>query len=151
MLVLEDFHVGQKRELGKRLVTREDVLAFAREFDPQPFHLDENAAKASILGGLAASGWHTCALLMRLLYDGLLKDAASLGSPGLEEVKWLKPVLAGDTISARMTVREVRVSKSKPGVGILRVLYEATNSKGETVMTWDGVQLIATREAAGRP
>lgn len=145
MLAYEDFPVGHERELGQKLVTAEEVIAFAREFDPQPFHLDEAAAKASLLGGLAASGWHSCAMLMRLLCDGLLKDTASLGSPGLEEVRWLKPVLVGDTISARMKVTEARLSQSRPGVGILRVLYEVRNGKGEVVMTWDGLQLLATR------
>jgi acyl dehydratase len=145
MLAFEDFPAGLVRDLGRKHVTREEVLSFAREFDPQPFHLDEAAARASILGGLAASGWHSCAMMMRLLYDGCLKETASLGSPGLEEVKWLKPVLVGDTIQATMKVLDARVSRSKPHVGILRILYEVTNQKGETVMTWDGVQLVRTR------
>jgi acyl dehydratase len=148
MLHFEDFPVGHVRLFGDKLVTAEEIVAFARLYDPQPFHLDAAAGKASILGGLAASGWHTCAMLMRMICDAFLTDAASLGSPGLEEVRWLKPVLAGDRLSARLEVREARVSRSKPGVGILRVVYEVVNQRGEAVMTWDCTQFLATREAA---
>ena len=94
----EDLTVGSTRELGSVSPTREQILDFAGQFDPQPFHLDEAAAKASVFGGLCASGWHTCAMAMRLMVDNFLNEAASLGSPGLESVKWLRPVFPGDTL-----------------------------------------------------
>ncbi len=100
-----DFIVGDSLQLGSRLVTAEEVIAFASEFDPQPFHMSEEAGKASILGGLSASGWHTCAMLMRMMADRFISNSDSQGAPGVEYVKWLKPVLAGDTISATTTFK----------------------------------------------
>src|SRR5579859_3157513 len=102
----EDFAVGHTLELGSYTITREEILAFARQFDPQPFHTDEEQAKASLYGGLIASGWHTASIFMRLLVDGLLNDTASMGSPGVDELRWLRPVRPGDTLRARFTVRE---------------------------------------------
>ena len=98
MLYFEDFPPGDVRESPPRAVTREEIVAFAREFDPQPFHLEENAARRSIYGGLLASGWHTCAIHMRLMWDTFLRDTASLGSPGVDEIRWVKPVRPGDTL-----------------------------------------------------
>ncbi len=119
LLHFEDFRVGQVIELGPKLVTKEAIVAFAREFDPQPFHLDEEAGRVSILGGLAASGWHTSSILMRLICDACLSNSTVLGSRGIDEVKWLKPVLAGDELSGSMNVVSARRSQSLPGVGIL--------------------------------
>ena len=143
----EDFTPGQVLELGRRTVTAEAIVAFAREFDPQPFHLDEEAAKRSIYGGLLASGWHTGAIMMRLLCDGLLHDTVSLGSPGIDEMRWLKPVRPGDTLAARMTVLEAIPSRSKPDRGVLRTLTEMRNQYGEVVMTVRGLSLLGRRPA----
>ena len=100
----EDFQTGAVAVYGPQLVTREEIVAFAAEFDPQPMHLDEAAGSATMLGGLAASGWHTCCLLMRLLADGLLVNATSMGAPGVDEVRWLKPLRPGTQIRLRTTV-----------------------------------------------
>jgi acyl dehydratase len=143
----EDFTPGQVIELGSRTISKESIVAFAREFDPQPFHVDEEAAQRSIYGGLLASGWHSAALLMRLLYDGLLKDAASLGSPGVDELRWLRPVRPGDTLSVRMTVLESIPSRSKPDRGLIRSLTEMRNQHGEVVLTVRGLSLLGRRPA----
>jgi len=143
----EDFKPGDVIELGSRTISKESILAFAREFDPQPFHTDEEAAKRSIYGGLLASGWHTGSLLMRILNDGLLKDTASLGSPGVDELRWLKPVRPGDVLSARMTVLESIPSRSKPDRGLIRSLMEMRNQHGEVVLTIRGLSLLGRRPA----
>lgn len=142
----EDFEVGRTLTLGEKTVTREEIIAFASEFDPQPFHLDEAAAANTMLGGLAASGWHSCAMMMRLMCDGFLVNSSSLGSPGLKEVKWLKPVRPGDTLKAQYTCREARASKSRPGVGICELYYELLNSHGDLVMSWECTQFFGRRE-----
>jgi acyl dehydratase len=143
----EDFKPGDVIELGSRTISKERILAFAREFDPQPFHTDEEAAKRSIYGGLLASGWHTGSLLMRILYDGLLKDTASLGSPGIDELRWLKPVRPDDTLAARMTILEAIPSRSKPDRGLIRSLMEMRNQNGEVVLTIRGLSLLGRRPA----
>jgi acyl dehydratase len=145
MRYFEDFTPGQVIELGSRAVTRDEIITFASAFDPQPFHTDEEAAKKSIYGGLLASGWHTGSLMMRLLYDGLLKETVSLGSPGIDELRWLKPVRPGDTLSARMTVLENTPSRSKSDRGIVRTLIELQNQHGEIVMTVKGLNMLARR------
>jgi acyl dehydratase len=141
----EDFRPGDVIELGSRTISKERILAFAREFDPQPFHTDEEAAKRSIYGGLLASGWHTGSLLMRILYDGLLKDTASLGSPGIDELRWLEPVRPGDTLAARMTILEAIPSRSKPDRGLIRSLMEMRNQHGRVVLTIRGLSLLGRR------
>ncbi len=147
MRYFEDFKPGDVIELGSRTISKESILAFAREFDPQPFHTDEEAAKRSIYGGLLASGWHTGSLLMRILNDGLLKDTASLGSPGVDELRWLKPVRPGDVLSARMTVLESIPSRSKPDRGLIRSLMELRNQHDEVVLTVRGLSLLGRRPA----
>ncbi len=147
MRYFEDFKPGDVIELGSRTISKESILAFAREFDPQPFHTDEEAAKRSIYGGLLASGWHTGSLLMRILNDGLLKDTASLGSPGVDELRWLKPVRPGDVLSARMTVLESIPSRSKPDRGLIRSLMELRNQHNEIVLTVRGLSLLGRRPA----
>jgi len=141
----EDIKQGEVFELGSRTMDKERMIAFAREFDPQPFHTDEKAAEASVWGGLIASGWLTGSTLMRLLYDGFLKDAASLGSPGIDELRWLKPVRPGDTLTARLTVIEATASRSRPDRGIVRTRMELMNQDGEVVMTVTGVNFISRR------
>ena len=150
-LFLDDFEVGQVFELGSKTVTKDEIMAFAREFDPQPFHTDEVAAKDSIYGGLIASGWHTVSMFMRLLADGLLARAASMGSPGVDEVRWLKPVRPGDTLTARGVINEVRPSRSKPDRGVVRTTYEVFNQDGEKVLSMRGIGMFARRpeSAAG--
>ena len=143
----EDFRPGDVIELGSRTITKEAIIAFAKEFDPQVFHVDEEAAKQTIYGGLLASGWHTGSLLMRLLCDGLLARTASLGSPGIDELRWLKPVRPGDTLSGRMTVLESIPSRSKPDRGMVRSLMELRNQHGEVVLTVKGLSLLGRRPA----
>ena len=146
-IYFEDLPAGWARESTPRTITREEMLAFAREYDPQPFHLDEAAAKDSIYGGLIGSGWLTVSVMMRLLWDTLLKDAVSLGSPGADEVRWLKPVRPGDTLRARFTILEAIPSRSKPDRGVLKTLTEMVNQHGEVVMTLRGLGLFARRPA----
>ena len=152
MRYLEDFRPGQRFFLGRRTVTRDEIVAFAREFDPQSFHLDEAAAARSIFGGLAASGWHTASIYMRLLVDGLLRESASLGSPGIDELRWHRPVRPGDTLDAHATIRGVRPSRSKPDRGIVRADYEMTDGNGARVLSMKGIGLFARRPAgSARP
>jgi acyl dehydratase len=147
MLYFEDFPPGDVRESPSRAVTHDEIIAFARQYDPQPFHLDDEAATRSIYGGLLASGWHTCALYMRLMWETFLKDTASLGSPGVDEIRWVKPVRPGDTLRVRFTVVEATPSRSKPDRGIVRSLSEVFNQHGEVVMTLRGLGLFGRRPA----
>jgi acyl dehydratase len=135
MLYFEDLIEGKPYELGSCTVTKEAVIDFATKYDPQPFHVDEEKAKDSIFGGLAASGWHSASLYMRMLVDGFLSKSASLGSPGLENLKWIKPVFPGDTLEARFTILEKKTSQSRPTMGIIKGHGEVVNQKGELVMT----------------
>jgi len=146
MIYFEDFKVGETVEMGRRLVDKDEVVAFAKDFDPQPFHVDEEAARKSFFGGLIASGWHTVAMVMRMMCDSYLLDSASLGSPGVDNVKWLKPVRPGDTIRAMRTVLEARASKSKPEVGIVKSRWEVYNQDDELVMTMEGYGMFAVRD-----
>lgn len=141
----EDFQPGDVREFGAVTVRREDIIDFASHFDPQQFHLDDAAGRASPYGGLIASGWHTCALTMRLMVDSFLSRAASLGSPGVEQIRWLHPVRPGDTISARIVVLETRASQSKPDRGAVKMRTEVTNQAGELVMTMESTGLVGRR------
>ena len=141
----EDFTPGDEIELGQHTITKESIIAFAREFDPQVFHLDEEAAKETIFGGLVASGWHTGSLAMRLFYEGVIKHVVSLGSPGIDELRWIKPVRPGDTLHGRMTVTECVPSRSKPDRGIVRSLLELRNQHGEVVVTIKGMSLLGRR------
>ena len=141
----DDFPVGSTREFGPMAVTREATIAFARLWDPQPFHLDDAAAEASLFGRLAASGWHTCAMAMRMMCDAYLLDTASLGSPGLDSLKWLKPVFPGDTLRGRLTVLEARTMNSKPHIGLVRSRWEVFNQDDELVMTMEGLGMFKRR------
>lgn len=134
-LYFEDFQPGHMAEYGPRLVTREEIIAFAAQYDPQPMHLDEAAGQKSLLGGLSASGWHSCGIMMRMICDGFMLNSASMGAGGVEEVRWLRPVRAGDRLTLRVTVLETRISKSRPDMGIVRIRYEMMNAHGECVMT----------------
>jgi acyl dehydratase len=144
-LYWEDFAVGSVAHYGPRPITREEIIDFASEFDPQPMHLDDAAARASMLGGLAASGWHSCALLMRLMVDGLLRDAHSLGSPGVEEVQWLRPVRPGDHLTARSTVLETRASRSRPDLGLVKLRCELLDQHGAIAMSMVSTLMVGRR------
>ncbi|MEY4732276.1 MAG: Bifunctional protein PaaZ [Pseudomonadota bacterium] len=144
----EDFAVGQVRDLGTITPTREDIIAFAQQFDPQPFHLDDEAAKASVFGALSASGWHTCAMAMRLMVTNFLCETSSLGSPGLENIKWLKPVYPGDTLRLQSTMLETKPMSKRPDVGMTRNLWEMFNQHGDKVLHMDGWGMFRRRTPA---
>ena len=148
MKYLEDFPVGERRRLGTTVVSEADVIRFATEFDPQAFHVDTEAAKLSIYGGVIASGWHTCALTMRVLVDSYLNDSASMGSPGIDELRWLKPVRPGDTLTVYSTADDVTFSKSKPDRGFLMSFTEVENQAGEVVLTMRGKSMMKRRAGA---
>ncbi|WP_107872298.1 MaoC family dehydratase [Pseudoduganella sp. UC29_71] len=143
----EDFTEGQEIVLGGRLVTEEEIIAFATQFDPQPFHIDHEAAARSIFGRLAASGWHTCSMMMRMVVDGILNDSSSMGSPGLDSIRWIKPVYAGDTLTVTYLTKEVRPSNSKPDRGVVVSVWKATNQHGELVATVEGMGMFGRRPA----
>ncbi|MGA1051211.1 MAG: MaoC family dehydratase [Ilumatobacteraceae bacterium] len=144
----EDFTPGRVFELGSVVVTEDEIVEFATRFDPQPFHIDPVAAAETMFGGIIASGWHTCSMCMRLLVDGLLADSTSLGSPGMEQIRWLAPVRPGDRLTARSTVEEVRPSSSKPDRGTVTLLTEMTNQDGVVVMTMRGMGMYGRRRSS---
>lgn len=144
----DDMTVGSKVDLGSKTVTEEEILRFAREFDPQPFHIDPEAAMHSTFGGLIASGWHTCSITMRLLVDGLLANSSSLGSPGVEQIRWVRPVRPGDTLNAVVTVLEYRRSQSKPDRGTVKIHIDVTNQHGDQVMWMESFGMFGRRPAA---
>ena len=144
----EDFVEGGSIDLGAKDVTAEEIIEFAGEFDPQPMHLDEAAGKASILGGLSASGWHTCAIYMRLLCDAFLLDSTSQGAPGIDRIKGKRPVLAGDRLNGRTTVLSSRESKSRPSIGLVAFRSELFNQRGEQVFELENTVMFLKRGAA---
>ena len=144
----EDFTPGRVFEHGPRRLPRDEMIAFAAEFDPQPMHLDDEAARATMLGGLAASGWHSCAIMMRMMCDWFVLDSASWGGPGVEEVKWLKPVRPGDNLTLRRTVAETRHSNSRPQIGFVKFQYELLNQARETAVTLTCTMMIGRRAVA---
>jgi acyl dehydratase len=146
----EDFSPGQVTDCGCRLVTREEIVGFAAEFDPQPMHLDEEAARSGVPGGLVASGWHGCCILMRLLSDELLCDATFMGAPGIEEVRWLAPIRPGDRIKARATVLETRPSRSRPDMGFVKFRFELIDASGQPVLLLIVSPMFGRRADAGK-
>ena len=147
LITFEDIEVGTTVRSGSIRLTRDAIIAFATEYDPQPFHLDEQVADASILGGLSASGWQTTALGMRLFYDCLVKDAASMGSPGFDEVRWSRPVRPDDDLSLLITVKAKRESASKPDRGFVEFELDMRNGADETVMIQRGPVIVQKRGA----
>jgi len=141
----EDYIAGDVHSFGSIAVEADEVIAFAKRFDPQVFHIDPEAAKQTQFGGLIASGWHTGGLMMRLFAEHYLTKVASLGSPGLDELRWLKPVRPGDSLSLRVTVLKATPSTSKPDRGAVTSFIEVFNQAGETVMTLRCVNIIARR------
>jgi acyl dehydratase len=132
-LTFEDFPPGRLGTFGPHHVSREDILAFAAEFDPQPMHLDEEVAKRSMLNGLAGSGWHLCSIMMRMMFNGFIGRTASMGSPGVNEVRWLAPLRPGDDLLLDIDVTEARLSKSRPATGIVTFKATIRNAGGETL------------------
>jgi acyl dehydratase len=141
----EDFFAGQEIPLGSRTVTEAEIIAFAREFDPQPFHVDHDAAGASMYGAVIASGWHTCSMMMRLVVDGLMAGSSSMGSPGLDKVRWLLPVRAGDTLTVSYLTTAVKASASKPDRGVVWSTWRAVNQHGELACTIEGMGMFGRR------
>lgn len=134
----EDFRVGDIRTMGSKVVSEEEILAFAHQFDPQRFHVDVAQAQQTIYKGLIASGWHTCGMVFKMVCDEFLLETSSMGSPGLENLRWLKPVRPGDTLHARLQVQDKRVMESKPDMGLVRMLWEGINQHQEVVVSMEG-------------
>jgi acyl dehydratase len=143
----DDFAPGGVADYGPRIITRDEIVAFAAEFDPQPMHLDEAAGDASILGGLAASGWHSCCVLMRMLSDDFISRAHFLGAPGVEEVKWLAPVRPGEALTARATVLETRPSRSRPEMGWVKFRFELFDAGGGRLLLMTMSFMLGRRTA----
>lgn len=144
----EDLKPGSVRELGSVTVSSEEIKDFAEQFDPQPFHIDEAAGKRSIFGNLCASGWHTCALAMKLTVENFLNESSSMGSPGLESLRWLKPVYPGDTLSLKHRITESRPLRKRREIGLVRSVWEMSNQNGETVMQMEGYGMFRRRSPA---
>ena len=142
-----DYEVGQRFDLGSTRFTADDIVGFARQYDPQSFHVDADAARQSMFGGLIASGWHVTAKLMRLFVDNYIDQRTALGSPGVDDVRWLKPVRPGDTLTAWVECAGKVPSKSRPEMGIIHEQWHATNQKGELVMTLKGTNMVRRRPA----
>jgi acyl dehydratase len=149
-LCYEDFEEGREFVSSERTVSSDEIIAFAAEFDPQPMHLSEEAGKASILGGLSASGWHISSLAMRLFYDTVIVRSAGEGGPGVDVMEWRKPLLAGDTLRLTATARSRRPLASRPGIGLVNFEQQLTNQRGETVMRMQAPVLLRMRNAAGQ-
>ena len=143
----DDLAIGMRFRSPEVEVTEADIKRFAAEFDPQPMHMDEEFARSTMLGGLAASGWHTCSIVMRMIVDGFMGDADSLGSPGIDEVRWLKPVRPDDHLTLRRTVLETRTLTSRPGWGLVRFRFELFNQAGELVMTQENINMFGRRRS----
>ena len=141
----EDFQAGEAIELGERTITEPEIVSFARQFDPQSFHIDPLAARESIFGGLVASGWHTAGILMRLWVDAILAHVVSMGSPGVDSLRWPEPVRPGDRLRGRATVLELRASQSRPTMGIVRWQGELHNQDGRLVFSVTGTNFIGRR------
>jgi acyl dehydratase len=146
--VFEDFKLGRLGRFGPRRVTREEILAFAAEFDPQPMHLDEEAASRSMLKGLSGSGWHLCSIIMRMMFDGFIGRTASLGSPGVNELRWLAPLRPGDEVVLDVDVTETRVSRSRPGTGIVMFKAVASNAAGQALCEMVSPIIVQRRDPA---
>jgi acyl dehydratase len=145
-LTFDDFRPGRLGTFGPRHVTREEILAFAAEFDPQPMHLDEEVASRSMLKGLSGSGWHLCSIVMRMMFDGFIGDTASLGSPGVNEMRWLAPLRPGDDLMLDVDVVEARISRSRPDTGIVTVKSTVRNAAGEVLCVMVSPIMVRRRD-----
>ena len=139
---------GTRVDIGKYHVSAEEIIHFAKQFDPAPFHLDEEAGKASFLGGLAASGWQVCAIAMKMICDTYLLESSSQGSPGVKECRWLAPVLAGDTLTGHVFIESARLSASRPGLGFLELRVDLFNQNRKHVLAFHNTGMMLTREVA---
>jgi acyl dehydratase len=148
-LSYEDLEVGKTYTVGSHTFTREEIIHFAEQFDPQPFHLNEAAGEASMFGGLVASGWHTCSVMMGMFVRHFLRDSTSMGSPGIDDIRWIKPTRVGDTLTMTNTVLSKRVSASKPDRGIVETRWEGVNQHGETIVTVQSKALFGLRHPGG--
>src|SRR3569623_2702064 len=146
----EDSNIGDLAVFGPRRVTREESVAFAAEFDPQPAHFDEAAAVATLHGGLAGSGWQSCALMMRMMADGFLLESAAMGAPGVEEVRWLEPLRPGTQVRLRMTVLDTRSSKRRPEMGLTRIRYDLIADADVVITTLTSTMMLGRRDPEGR-
>ncbi len=146
----EDYAIGATLEVGTITVDQDEMIAFARRYDPQPFHTDPEAAAHSIYGGLIASGWHTAAMMMRLIVEHYLPRKASLGSPGVDELRWSRPVRPGDRLTVRVTVLDTKRSRSKPDRGALTSFVEVLNQERQVVMSMKAVNFLLCRDHAGQ-
>jgi len=144
----DDFEVGMVLDLGSMTVDAGEIVEFAKQFDPQPMHLDRKAGETSVLGGLSAAGFHVGAMMMRLMCDGFLLDSTSQGAPGLDFLHWRKPVLAGDTITLRMTVKAKRESKSRPNLGLVTLGQQLSNQHGEQVCDMQSTVMFLKRNGS---
>jgi acyl dehydratase len=147
----EDFQPGAVAIYGPRLVTREEIIAFAAEFDPQPMHLDEAAASATILGGLGASGWHSCCLLMRMIADGFILDSSSMGGPGVDEARWLRPLRPGTGVRIRSTVLDTRASSSRPEMGLVKFQFDMLDDADVILTSLATTLMFGRRRPGARP
>ena len=149
-LTFEDFKPGTAMTYGRYAVTLDEIRAYASEYDPQPMHLDAVAAQRSLLGGLAASGWHSCCMMMRMLTDSFLINTSCMGAPGVDEVRWLKPVYPGDVLSVRHTVLSARASQSKPDRGFVSFHFEMLNQNGDVVLDQRNAIMFGLRDHGGQ-
>ena len=149
-LTFEDFKPGTAMTYGRYAVTLDEIRAYASEYDPQPMHLDAVAAQRSLLGGLAASGWHSCCMMMRMLTDSFLINTSCMGAPGVDEVRWLKPVYPGDVLTVRHTVLSSKVSQSKPDRGIVSFHFEMLNQNGDVVLDQRNAIMFGLRDHGGQ-
>lgn len=145
ILYWEDFEIGDAVVMGSHTFTADAIVAYAREFDPQPFHIDPEAARRSVFGSLIASGWHTCSIGMRLICEDYINRSVSMGAPGVDNIRWPNPVRAGDTVTYRRVLLEKRASNSRPEMGLLKTRWEAVNQHGETVLTMEGWGMFGRR------
>jgi acyl dehydratase len=145
-LTFDDFQPGRFGTFGPRHVTREEILGFAAEFDPQPMHLDEDVASRSMLKGLSGSGWHLCSIVMRMMFDGFIGNTASLGSPGVNEMRWLAPLRPGDDLMLDVDVVEARISRSRPDTGIVTVKCAVRNAAGEVLCVMVSPIMVRRRD-----
>lgn len=146
----EDFNPGDEIDLGAYRFTREEIVEFASEFDPAPFHMEEEAGRDSMLGGLAASGWHICCAAMRMMCDSFLLESAGQGAPGIENVRWLNPVFPGSTMTGQAIILESKRSRSRPGIGLVRFRFEYFSPPDRPVMTIENWIMFATRAEFGK-
>ena len=147
-LTFEDFQPGHFGTFGPRHVTREEIIAFAGEYDPQPMHLDDEAAQKSMLKGLAGSGWHLCSIVMRMMFDGFIQRTESLGSPGVNELRWLAPFRPGDDLTLDVEVEDARVSRSRPETGIVTFKMRVSNGSGQALAEMVSPIIVRRRAAA---